>query len=436
MSKQVNKRKRIKGKRLPAKPLRPLLESILVFWRGKLRTKYGLTVDREALRGVKPPFIVVFNHVGDDDQFVAGTALHPVMPNYMMSNWAEHSFPLAPLSKVAGAIHKIRFVPDVRAVMAAKRVLKERGGVVGVAPAASYSIDGTPSYFDYGIAKFCKMFKVPVFALRMDGLYFFHNRFSGRQLCRLHGAVTRVFDGPELKDMATEEVYKRLYEACDFNDFQYQRRVMAPVIAKDDNLAEGMEYVAYRCLRCGAEFQTEGKGNVLTCSACGNALRVNRYYFFEPHSSPCAWVEELNQWTQFQRQLVAEEIEKEDFHISCDCALYRFTEGKKYGVTRYGRGRLRLDASGFTYTGTDKDAGVTYHHPLADTYYVGNDTRVYLSVDTPKRSYQYRLDNMKMGAKYLLALTALREKYHPYFPDEAEWRRGLVTNTEFTIHNS
>ena len=422
-----------KVRTLPNKPLRPLVSGVVLSWQQKLKRQCGLTVDKKALRGVKPPFIVVFNHVGGSDQYIVSTALYPLAPNYMMSNWAEHNFPMAPLTRMAGVIHKIRFVPDVRAVRCAGRVLRNHRGVVAVAPAASYSIDGTPSYFDYGIAKFCKMFAVPVFALRMDGLYLYHNRFSKRQRCKVHAAVTKVFDGTELAGMATEDVYKQLYEACDFNDFQYQRRVMASVIAPGGNTAEGMEYVAYRCLHCGAEFQMQGEGKFLFCTACGNAVRVNRYYLFEPVSTPCTWVEDLNQWTQAQRQAVTEEIAQEDFHITCDCALYRFTEGKKYGTTRYGRGELLLDRSGFTYTGTDKEQTVSYRHALTGTFYVGNDTKVYLSVDTSDCSYQYRLDNMKMGTKYLLALSALREQYHPFFPGEAAWRERLKTNVKVEL---
>lgn len=412
----------------PRKPSRLLIWCVKLFNKKTFTEKYGLTIDRSALAGVEPPYLVLFNHVGDSDHYIVGMTLYPQLANYMVSRWVQHSFPTGPLSKYAGAIHKDRFIPDVDAVIKTKRVFRKRHGIVAIAPAASYSIDGTPNYFDYGVAKLIKLFKVPVYAVRMDGLYMFKNRFCRKPMrCKLSSTVVKVLDTNEANEMDVADIFKRVYEACDFNDFQYQERVKAVISADDGNIAEGMEYVAYKCLNCGAEFKMESRGDRLYCTECGNAVRVNQYYFFEPTAPDTVYVKSLDRWNRVQKRCVEREIRRKDFCISSGCALSHYTEKKPYGFTEYGRGTLTLTREGFTYKGTDKGAEVEYTYPLADTPYVGSVAREYLSFDGHEDVCRYKLDDMRMATKYLLALRIMRLKFYPDFEGQYEWYESLPT---------
>ena len=412
----------------PRKPSRLLIWGVSLFSKKAYKDKYGLTIDRSALNGVEPPYLVLFNHVGDTDHYIVGMTLYPQLANYMVSRWVQHSFPTGPLSSFAGAIHKDRFVPDVDAVIQTKRVFRERRGIVAIAPAASYSIDGTPNYFDYGVAKLIKLFKVPVYAVHIDGLYMFKNRFVRKPLkCKLSSKVIKVLDPVDIKDMEVPEIFKRVYEACDFNDFQYQERVKAVISADNGDIAEGMEYVAYKCLNCGSEFKMVGEGDKLRCTECGNTVRVNEYYFFEPTAPDTVYVKSLDRWNSIQKKCVVREIRKKDFALSSPCAISHYTENKPYGFTEYGRGTLTLDRTGFTYKGTDKGQDVEYKYPLEDTPYVGSVAREYLSMDSHDDVCRYKLDDMRMATKYLLALRIMRMKYYPDFEGEYEWYSNLPT---------
>lgn len=417
-----------KKTREPRRPSRLLIWLVRLFLLPGSRKQQGLTIDRSALEGVEPPYLVLFNHVGDDDHYIVGMTLYPQLANYMVSRWAQHSFPTGPLSALAGAIHKDRFLPDVEAVVHARRIVRDRRGIVAIAPAASFSVDGTPSCFDYGIAKLIKSFRVPVYAVHMSGLYQFRNRFAReRHVCRIQSVVKKVFDADEIADMSVEEIYKRAYAACDFNDYQYQREADARIEAPRYGLADGMEYVVYRCLRCGEEFCMESDGDRLLCRACGNEVRVNDRYFFEPAAPGTAYVDGLDQWNSVQRKALEREMEGEGFALSAPCTLAHYTVGKRYGFTDYGRGVLTLDTSGLSYTGTDMGKDVGYRFPLERTPYLGNDARVYLSIDRHDDVLRFRLDDMRMGAKFLNALRMLRMQRYPAFPGEYEWYCALPT---------
>lgn len=412
----------------PHRPSGALIQAVRLFSLRDFRLKYGLTMDRSALEGVKPPYIALFNHVGEEDHYVVGMTLYPQLANYMVSRWVQHSFPTGPLSALAGAIHKDRFIPDVEAVINARRIVRRRRGIVAIAPAASYSVDGTPSYFDFGIAKLIKNFDVPVYAVHMDGLYMFRNRFAReRHGSRITSVIKKVFDAGETRDMSLEEIYKRAYEACDFNDYQYQERVQARITAPKYGLADGMEYVAYKCLACGEEFTLVSLGDRLRCTACGNEVRVNDRYFFEPAAPDTAWVKSLDRWNSIQIKDAERETGREDFCLSTPCTLSHYTIRQAYGFTDYGRGTLTLDRTGFTYTGTDRGREVSYFYPLERTPYIGNTARGYLSFDFHDDVFRYRLDDMRRAVKYLNALRVMRMKRFPSFPGEYEWYRSLPT---------
>lgn len=403
-----------------------MIWAVKTFKQKKYERAYGLTIDRSALEGVEPPYIVLFNHVGDDDHVIVGMTLYPHLANFMVSRWVSHKFPTGPLSTLAGAIHKSRFIPDTDSVLCAKRVLRNRKGIVAIAPAASFSIDGTTHYFDYGIAKLVRLFKVPVFAVKMSGLFLFHNGYrEQRQGCRLKSEVIPIFRGDELGDMSVEDIYKRLFEACDFNDFQYQSQQQALITAKNHDLAEGMEYLTYRCLRCGKEFTMRSRGDRLYCTACGNTVKLNDRYFLEPAESGSVCARSFDAWNAIQRSHLLQEIRDDDFCITAPCRLSHYTIGKAFGFSEYGRGTLRLDHTGFTYTGTDMGGEVVYRYPLISTPYIGNFIPYYLSFDSMDNVCRYQLDDMHMAVKYMQALLLLRLVHFPHFDGELDWRMSL-----------
>ena len=61
----------------PRRPSRALIWAVKTFKQKKYERAYGLTIDRSALEGVEPPYIVLFNHVGDDDHVIVGMTLYP-----------------------------------------------------------------------------------------------------------------------------------------------------------------------------------------------------------------------------------------------------------------------------------------------------------------------------------------------------------------------
>ncbi len=412
----------------PRKPFRPLVQIFKFFKEKMFIKKYGLTIDRQALKDQKPPYIVIFNHIGYDDHLITGLTLYPHLANFMVVKYVKHTFPDGPFSYLAGAIYKDRYTPDATAVLGAKRVLTQHKGIVAISPAACYCFDGTPQYFDYGIAKLIKMFKVPVFAIKLRGMYFLRNRFrKDRQNAKIKSEVVKVFDEKDIKDMNIEQIYKKLYDACDFNDFTFQEEEGFKVTAPKNDAAKGMEYIIYKCLNCGEEFEMKGEGDILYCKKCQNAVRVNDTYHFEPLNEKSVYVDSIAKWNAIQRKLIDIETQKDDFVMSEPCEVFHYKKGKKYGVKKYGEGIISLDKNGFKYVGTDYGKDVELIFPLMRTPSIGVETTVgvknkmYIVFDGQDYVTRFVLKNMTKAIKFQQCLQYLRYKYYPDFAGQREW---------------
>lgn len=416
------------------KPARWIVQLYKFLLEKKFYKEYNLVIDKKALDGVKPPFILLYNHVGYDDHLITGLTIYPHLANFMVVRYVSHTFPNGIFSKWAGAVYKNRYVPDARAVLESKKVLRDNKGILAFSPAACYSMDGTPQYWDYGAAKLLKMFKLPVYFCRMDGMYFLHNRFrKNRQKASIKSTVLKVFNGDELKDMTQEEIHKALYLACDFNDFQYQEEVRMKVSSYKDDIAEGMEYICYKCPSCGKEFEMRAKKDRLYCEACGNAVKVDEYYQFIPENENSAYLTNINTWNGMQRECIEKEVESDGFSLTDGCVVIHYKKNRKYGVKEFGRGVLTLDKSGFTYKGDDDGKEVERFYPLKHTPSIGVETTVgvkdkmYIVFDGEDTIDRYKLDDMRKAVKFQQALQFLRFKHCPNFEGELEWHKSLKT---------
>lgn len=411
----------------PKKPSKLLLNTVYAFVRGSYK-KYNITADRSGVEQVEKgsPFILLYNHIGKQDHMLTGYLLRPLLANNMISRWVQYDPIVGPLAEAAGGFFKNRFYPDPQAVVYCKKVLK-RGGVVAMAPAGVYSIDGTTHYIDYGTAKLIKLFKVPVVAAKISGAYFYVN---GHRKSKLKGKVKiqsrLLFDSKEAQELSEQAIFQKLWEELDFNDFEYRLKEGFLVEGKD--LAEGVENILYKCLKCGEEFTLTHIKDDLICSICGNRVTVKNDMNFYPKSQNAAYADRLDKWNLIQKKLLEKEILKDDFCISDKVTLKRNKGTKKRGLYFLGEGVITLNREGITYVGTDGKEKVEYSYPLNRTSNVGFTLGKYLTIERDKNAFLYWFDEPRKISKFVQALVLMRRAFFPNFEGEKEWREAMPNN--------
>lgn len=107
----------------------------IVFWIG--RGRRHIHIDRTYCMGdIKPPYIVLANHTSNFDPALVQVAIGNDVCRFMTSNYYFRLPLIGYILRKWGAIPKIQFSPDLRALREALNVLAH-GGVVGIFPEAA-----------------------------------------------------------------------------------------------------------------------------------------------------------------------------------------------------------------------------------------------------------------------------------------------------------
>lgn len=254
-------------------------------WFNKLvRATYGLWLhlffrvkgrNDQAARALRPPYVLVSNHVTVLDPFILSTFLRePVY--WITSDGNMRSRLMRALLRLVGSIPKSKSIPDIETVNWTVEVIRKRGGVVGIFPEGQQTWDGTTLPLVPSTAKLIKLLKVPVLAAVIKGGYSSLPRWTN---ARRRGSVEvefkLAFSAEELKSLKVEEIRSRLDAALAHDETAWQERTRVPFEAL--RRAERVELALFMCPRCEAIGQLRSAGSRLNCQACGMALKLDAF---------------------------------------------------------------------------------------------------------------------------------------------------------------
>jgi 1-acyl-sn-glycerol-3-phosphate acyltransferase len=285
-------------------------------WFNKLlRFTYGLWVRvffRVEGRGLeatslRPPFVLLSNHVTVLDPFILSTFLRePVY--WITSDGNMRTRLMRALLRLVGSIPKSKSIPDLVTVGWTVDVIRKRGGVVGIFPEGQQSWDGTTLPLVASTAKLLKLLKVPVLAATIRGGYSSLPRWTGnRRRGRIEVEWKLALGPEELKELSAPEIEKAIEAALAHDEAAWQEKAKVPFRAL--RRAERVELGLYLCPRCEAIGSLRSSGSRLNCLACGMAVRLDPYGRFKSRrdESPVfATIRDWNRWQAlaFERRLL------------------------------------------------------------------------------------------------------------------------------------
>ncbi len=391
------------------KPNALLYFCVAPFFRVYYRLHYHQTITKKNMEDIKPPYLVVAGHAGWLDFAITSAAMFPHRMNYV----GAYNFFRDPVLKHVmtgmGVIPKHQFTNDIAAIKKIKYCINQ-GRIVALFPHGCLSNEGRPGgYAVFGVAKLIKHLGVPVVAVKTDGSYLTRPRWTKTARAgRMETTVFPVLMAEETQTLSAEAVYSRVMDAIDFDDYAWQRK--HPVPFKGRNLAEGVEYVLYRCPKCGEEFTLKSEGNRLTCEVCGNTVRMNQYLMFEPENESTVYFDGIDKWYDFQTECLKEELEDENFRMTAQTEL-RFAEPEKYGYQHQGFGEIALTREAITYTGTVKGEQKEIILPMKLIPMIPYAAGEYIEVANDAEVHRFILADLRQAMKWVIAVGLIREKY-------------------------
>lgn len=242
---------------------------------------------------LKPPYLVLGNHVGYWDPFVTGHFLphftHFVSSDTTMRNPIVRFF----LTRL-GTIPIKKNIRDTKVIRDIISVIRQ-GENVGIFPEALRNWSGSSFKMDPSIAKLIKLLNVPVVIPVLKGMNLFNPRWSTKlRYTKVEVAYHLLFNLGELQKLSNEEVFIRLEKALSHDEVAYQQKTKNKIYSK--HKAEHINHALYICPNCKAIDSFKVKGNDFTCSSCHYDIHINRYGFFERITKGKLYFENIRDW--------------------------------------------------------------------------------------------------------------------------------------------
>lgn len=373
-----------------------------------LRWRYRLVAEHlEVLRQVKPPYVVLPNHMTTWDPFFIGLFVPAPVYN-VTSDYQFRRRIMRLLHRLVGSIPKSKVIPDIETV---KRILEVRRnkGIIGIYPEGRRTWDGHTGDTVSQTAKLLKFLKIPVVTVVMKGAYLSLPRWTNRSR---RGKVTvtfaKLFAGTELKHLSLEEIQTRVDVALRHDEYEFQQDQMVPY--RCTRPAENLELALFICPQCDAIGHLRSRGHRLTCLECGYSVWYNDYGFLERKRGKL-YFDTVRLWNLWQQTRLEGEITRRIAigsrePILEDHDLKMFVGYRTKPVRRRASGSLALYSHLVDFSSTN---GASMRFPLGDLDGINVQIGEHLEFYRRKVLYRFQSTGRTVSAyKWMCAIQILQ----------------------------
>lgn len=296
----------------------------------------------------KEPCLYLMNHSSFADLEIVASLLFPRPFNIVTTT--DGFVGLNPLMRLIGCIPTKKFVTDLVLVKDMVYAARELKSSVVMFPEASYSFDGTATTLPESLGKCLKMLKVPVVMIRTYGAFSRQPLYNGlrKRKVKVSATMEYILSPEDIAEKSVKELNEILAEQFSFDNFRWQQENKVS-IANDDR-AEDLNRVLYKCPHCETEGKMVGRGTLLTCEACGKSYELTEYGFLKAVEGETKF-DHVPDWYRWQRQCVREELLKGAYRLDVSVDICMMVDTKC--VYQVGEGRLTHGVEGFHLTGCD-----------------------------------------------------------------------------------
>ncbi len=299
------------------------------------------------------PAILLCNHVTMMDPVLIGLATDRAV-HWMATETLFGPGALGAAHKHLGAMPKVRFRPDMRAI----RLLRgwiEAGAVVGIFPEGDRTWTGALSPLQPGLGRLLRILGVPVYTAQLVNAYRLWPRWSPRPR---RGTIRVDIAGPlefSRRDRPAD------IEAAIAEALQAPPTGVPELSIRGRDLATGLTNLLYACPGCGKEGVLLEQGDAVSCPACSGRWTVDTASNLTDSEGVTAPLLEL------LARLRAQTFEQWERHPGGDVLVSDVTELAEVGGEVIGSGRLHLTPDALILRDDDV---VCWQSPLSDITHV------------------------------------------------------------------
>ncbi len=351
----------LKCTRLFSKALLPLLRK-------------GHKLEKINMDGLKPPYILLSNHMQWMDFAVLFDAIYPHRFNLVAANHVYYKD--SALLEKLGCMCTRKFITDIGLVRNCHRVLQDYGDVFVMFPEARYTPDGTQSVLPPAIGKLAKKNNVPVVILLNHGNFLnqpFWSHYKFRKV-PFYATMKQVITAEDIEKLNVDEINEIIGKEFQYDDYKWQ---------KDNNIritekyrAHGLHKILYQCPHCMAEGKTSDENYTLTCNSCGKSWEMTELGEMKALEGETEF-SHIPDWYSWQRENVHKELLSGNYKYCDEVQAYGFPGVDKY--YNLGKATATHDLeNGFVVTGNYNGSdyrinrGAKSHYSLHIEYEFGH----------------------------------------------------------------
>ena len=330
-------------------PIRqPRIMTFLLYIVSKIALLFGpkYKIEKFNMEGLKPPYILLSNHMYFIDFELSAVATFPHRVNNVATIDGYYRRPF--LMEWLGCICKRKFTTDLHLIKSIKRVL-QKGDVLCMYPEARYSPCGTTAILPDSLGKLVKMMKVPVVVMLHHGNYLytpFWNYRKPRKNVPLYTTMTKLLTAEEVAALSIEEINEKIRTAMEYDEYKWQKE--QNIIIDEPTRAEGLHKILYQCPHCKAEGMAS-EGTKIFCKSCGKIWEMTELGELKAENGETEF-SHIPDWYEWERGEVRAEIEGGNYFFEDDVEVYSLPRPWKF--EKLGPAKLTHDPErGFVLSG-------------------------------------------------------------------------------------
>jgi len=310
---------------------RPIRQPLVLSWLITLISKILLLgkdykVEKINMDGLKPPYILLSNHMYFIDFEITATATFPHRVNNVVTVDGYYRRPW--LMELIGSICTRKFTSDLNLVRSIRQVTK-KGDILSLYPEARYTPIGTTAMLPDALGKMIKMNGVPVVVMLHHGNHL-HTPFWNFRKPRkvpMRATMTQILTAEQVRSLSAEEINAAIREAMTYDEYQYQKE--AGIKITEPFRAEGLHKVLYQCPRCKAESKMASEGAELFCTACGKRWTLLEDGSLQANEGETEF-HHIPDWFEWERAQVRREIEEGRYSFTDTVDVYSLPRCMKF----------------------------------------------------------------------------------------------------------
>ena len=361
---QINYKGKIKFFDIAQTPSRQALWTLPIIWGiSYLFLKlYKIKIRKINTKGLKPPYILLCNHMQFLDFMVSAIANYPHRINNIVSidGFNISSF----LLRSVGSVPKRKFTNDLRLIRNINYILKDLRDIVGLYPEARYSFVGTTSILPESLGKLIKYSKCSVVVLKFQGHHLQKPSWAKKsRKVKLCSEIKQLFTASDIENYNFNEINDIIRKAFEYNEYEYQKK--SNILIKEKYRAEGLHKVLYKCPNCGEEFEMDSKDATIFCNKCRHSWILKETGELECKTGETIF-QTIPEWYEWQRLEVRKEIESQSYAFSFSSQVYSMPHPKKF--INLGMASFLQDMDGIKVSGFYNGKPFSHERKALDNY--------------------------------------------------------------------